>query len=273
MSETVTTWQDSLPDDLKGNETLKSVPDVSTLAKNYLESQRYIGGSIRIPGADAGTEDWAKFDEKLAGVPGLTRLPGEGEAMDAVWNKLGRPDTADKYTIARGDKIERNAEAEGAFLAEAHKAGLTNAQAQAMIGYFDGLIGRGTEARATEAQQFEAQLKSEWGAAFEQKLQDAARAASYYGGDELMKMLDASGLGNHPALIKAFAKMGDSIKETPSAGSKATGFAMTPQEAREKISEIMNNRDHAYHNGRAAGHTDAVAKMQDLFRFAYPEAM
>lgn len=267
-----TSWLESLPDELRADPTLANVKDVPTLAKSYLDSQRYIGSAIRIPGEDAGAEDWAKFDERLAKVPGITRLPKEGESWDGVYAKLGRPESPDKYQVQRAEGIARDEAAEKSFLADAHKHGLTNSQAQAVLGYFDGMVSKAQQSRQAEAQQHAETLKAEWGAAFEAKLQASARAAMQYGGDELMQVLDSSGLGNHPAVIRAFAKMGESLKEGTSAGQQAGGFLMTPSEARDKINEIMNNREHAYHHGKAFGHADAVAKMQELFKYGYPEA-
>ena len=37
------TWRDTLPDDLKADPSLATVPDVQTLAKNYLETKKAFG--------------------------------------------------------------------------------------------------------------------------------------------------------------------------------------------------------------------------------------
>jgi hypothetical protein len=42
-----------------------------------------------------------------------------------------------------------------------------------------------------------------------------------FGGDELKQVLNESGLGNHPALFKAFAKIGKAMSEDTFVKSKA----------------------------------------------------
>ena len=56
-------WRDSLPGDIRSSIDVESVED---LAKGYVNAQQMIGGSIRIPGKEAGKEDWDKFYSAMA---------------------------------------------------------------------------------------------------------------------------------------------------------------------------------------------------------------
>ena len=49
-------FRSSLPEDLREEASLADIKDVGSLAKSYVNAQRMLGSSIRIPGQDAGEE-------------------------------------------------------------------------------------------------------------------------------------------------------------------------------------------------------------------------
>ena len=57
------------------------------------------------------------------------------------------------------------------------------------------------------------QLKQEWGAAYDDKLTAARSALQAYGDDDFVAMLEKTGLGDSPHMIKAFAKIGENLSE------------------------------------------------------------
>lgn len=63
----------------------------------------------------------------------------------------------------------------------------------------------------------DAELKEEWGAAYEQNVrtaQDAVAAVSQeFDSPELIDLLEETGLGDHPAIIKLFHKIGEGLKK------------------------------------------------------------
>ena len=125
------TWRSDLPEELREAGSLKDIPDVGTLAKAYVDAQSYIGGSIRIPGQDAGEEAWSDFKGKLNGIPGLGTIPtpeSPQEDWASFYNKLGRPENADGYSIDRPENLPGDPEAEQAFLEKMHEVGLNNKQ-------------------------------------------------------------------------------------------------------------------------------------------------
>ena len=102
----------------------------------------------------------------------------------------------------------------------------------------------------------------------------ATAAVKYFGGDDLVAYLNTTlnmqgvPIGNDPVLFKFFAKMGESLGEDKLKGTLGLGVA--PQEAQDKITAILADKNHAYHNRFAAGHEEAVAMVRKLFEAAYP---
>lgn len=59
-------------------------------------------------------------------------------------------------------------------------------------------------------------------------LENARRAVHKFGGPDLAKALDAMGIGNHPVLVKAFAKVGAAMAEDRIAGATTGGAEAGP---------------------------------------------
>lgn len=67
-------------------------------------------------------------------------------------------------------------------------------------------------------------IRKEWGAEFEGNLKVAQRAIGRFAPPELKSLLDETGMGNHPAFLKAFLQIGKMIQEdTPPTGQQPSG--------------------------------------------------
>lgn len=76
------------------------------------------------------------------------------------------------------------------------------------------------------------QSKALFGAGYEAEIDRARRAVDAFGGSELRELLDATGLGSHPAVVKAFHQIGKRVSEDESAfGASAGGRDKTFAEA------------------------------------------
>lgn len=116
--------------------------------------------------------------EKFHGVPAdqILKLPKDMKAdgaMDAIWNRLGRPETADKYDIKMPEGAPVDQNRLNAAKAVGHKIGLSNAQIQALA-EFDMQYGQTAreEYQKTVAAQHETELKAlekEWGKHYEER--------------------------------------------------------------------------------------------------------
>lgn len=260
------TWHESLPEDMRGNESLAQIPDIQTLAKGYLDAQTYAGGAIRIPSNEAGEDDWSAFNKKLKDkVPTLLNLPGDEEAAKAaLFARLGRPETAEGY-----EGYDTAPEDLKQFLDFAHQTGLSNAQVKGWLDHRAEAESASQEQAENDASEAVDLLKKEWGHAYEKKLSDAKKAVTAYADQETQQFLTESGLSENPGMIRLMAAIGATLTEEQTANLDGVNqFTMSPAEAKERIAEIYNNSNHPYHTGR---NQDAEANMAKLFAIAHPE--
>lgn len=68
--------------------------------------------------------------------------------------------------------------------------------------------------------QWAAQTKQIFGPAWEKEVSLAVRAADAFGGPELRALLEETGLGNHPVIVRTFNGIGKRISETLTPGGK-----------------------------------------------------
>jgi len=125
--------------------------------------------------------------EKYHGVPAdqILKLPKSDDtaAWDAVYNRLGRPETPDKYG-KDGLKLPEGLAVDDAklnsFDALLHKNGLTKAQRDNVLNsYFEDMantVGESDKTIEMERTSQEQALKKEWGSKFDERVELARRA-------------------------------------------------------------------------------------------------
>lgn len=267
----VGSWRESLPEAIREAGALRDIPDVATLAKAYTDAQSYIGRSIRIPGEDAGEDVWNDFNAKLMNVPGMGRFPGDDatpEEWDAFYARAGRPGSAKDYRI--GNDGRALDDAEQALLEKLHELGLNNNQANGLVDWMNSGVQENNNIAERSQAEALSQLKQDWGQAFDVKIQDARAALNVYGGEELARELEATGLGNNVALVKAFAEIGRGFSEDPAmAVGDRSQLGVTPAEARHQIDEILSNPAHPYNDANNPGHDAAIEKVSKLYQAVY----
>jgi hypothetical protein len=287
-----------LPEPIRGHEAWKDVPDVPTLASKYLETRKPFAEQLPPDiAADASFKDIKDLaglaksyhgQVKLLGVPKdqLLRLPTDDkpENWDPVYNRLGRPEKADGYKLTLPDGAKQNDAIAKPLFEAAHKLGVSQKQLDGLyttmrtLGEQQLTAQQGQEVAA--AKQSEDALRTEWGAAADQKIrysQNAMEIAAKEAGvpyEDLKAQLDKTGLGNNTALIKIFEKQAQKNQEDGIQG-KATGAdaLSSPMEAKQQINALMQDTNFkaAYLTRNHAGHKDAVAKMEALYKLANPE--
>ena len=120
IQEQIANWKDGLPDDLKTEKALESIQDIPGLAKSYIHAQKMIGSDkIPVPNKYATDEDW-----------------------QAVYNKLGRPETPDAYEFNLKDNSNIDENALKGFKETAHKNGLLPKQAEAIMNFYNDMTMR-----------------------------------------------------------------------------------------------------------------------------------
>jgi len=247
-------WRSSLSDDLRENPTLNNFKDVESLAAAHVNLKSHLGrDKITKPVTE---DDW-----------------------NDVYKFLGRPETPDEYEVALPDekpdaiKAQFNDETIGAFRAKAHELGLNSNQVSELIGWqANNLTSQFSEYENQQGQsieQGEKALKEEWGRAYDQNIKFAHKAFDEYGGEELATLMEQSGLGNNPAVLKAFANIAKTtMPDKDLVGAvEGAGRVMTPEEAQMEAKSLMSNP--AYMDKRHPEHVGLVKKVQNLFETAY----
>jgi hypothetical protein len=263
-------WRAALPEEQRAAAFLEGVKDLPTLVKNYGEALAYRGQSIRIPGPDAAPEARKEFVAKLTEKVPEVVLFAEGDddaakaAREALWHRMGKPKDAKEYAAPKD--VELAPEALEALRAEAAELGLTKRQFEARAKRAAEAIGASTRA----AQDAQAGLRKEWGAATDERLQAAAATALKLGDAELAKAVQ--GGQAVPALSKllfAVSKTLGESREGASQGGNGGGGKLAPAEAEARLAEIRANA--AFWNPRHPQNASLVRQAEELTALAYPD--
>ena len=240
----------SMPVGLKDEPSLQTFDSVDKLAKSYVNAVKMIGGN----------------------PDNLVSLPQEGESWDEIYNKLGRPDRADGYDFGEDDEGVMDD-----FKEFAHTNNLTQNQADNLLDLFSEIQQDEAQREQQEMDDLKVEttmgLQKEWGKNYDGNLDYARRAYAQFGTPELTEIMDGSGFGNHPEVIKAFSRVGQLLGEEALAVGTGLGRnQMSPQSAQEEIQALYSDKEFskAYRDNRDPGHKTAMAKMDRLFKQAYP---
>ena len=125
----------------------------------------------------------------------------------------------EKYDFAMPEGFELNQEVAGEFEAYARELNLPQDKAQAVVDMGVKLMQSAQSKQAEMYQQTQEQWRNEvvndkeiGGQALAENLSYAAKVLDTFAPD-LRAVLDETGLGNHPAFVKAFVKIGKAISE------------------------------------------------------------
>ena len=198
------------------------IKDAESLAKNWADAQSALGGSLRIPGADAGDEAWQAFDAKLQErVPNLVRMPGEedAEGRARLYAALGKPEAPDKYQFSVVEGLDEGTGKQITdWLAKvSHEADLTNDQARRVHLAIAESTRDNTQAYQTAIEERNEALRKEWGQSYDQRIAMAENVLKRFAGEEgaafVADELGQSGLMKNPTLLKTLAKIAEGMDE------------------------------------------------------------
>ena len=118
-----------------------------------------------------------------------------------------------------------------AFSATAKELGLSQEKAQKFVDLQAQNVKAEIDARLTafntQIETWEKETRAHFGANADKEFANAARAVEQIGTPELRTLLNESGLGSHPELVKFFAKVGkDFTEDQPVEGRRAGGEAV-----------------------------------------------
>ena len=253
--ETNTDWRAALSDELRADKSLENIKDVPSLAKSYIHAQKLVGADkIPVPNKHATEDDW-----------------------NAVYEKLGRPQSADGYKFNLPEDQKVDEQGLKVFADHAHKLGLLPNQAEGMVKFYNQM--KASEIAAADStatagrQKAIDELQTEWGQAYNQKLTAANNVVSevFPKGFMSMNLEDGTKLGDHPAVIKAFATLADKMGEDKIPQAEGPSY-LTPKQIDKEIANIQAPGS-AYWDKNHPNHKAAVEEVQALFeqKHAKPE--
>ena len=186
-------------------EKLSKFEKIGDLAKNYLELEGKLGNSLVKPGEGASAEE-----------------------VEAFYRALGKPESADKYTI-EGEDTEL-------FRKMAYDNNLTDEQAKALYQSLKDVGGNWLEqqkaAFAKQAADTQKALQAEYGKDYQTKIEMLKRGVAAYGGEKVGAKLQQAGLLADPDVVKMFILLGEQSSEAGSPGNgkaKAEGYKSIQQ--------------------------------------------
>ncbi|HBX8038513.1 TPA: peptidase [Klebsiella pneumoniae] len=159
----------------------------------------------------------AEGDKPQDDKPADGEKPKDKPAEEKEQKQEGAPE---KYEFKTGEGVELDTEALKDFEPVARELNLTNEQAQKLVDAYPKILAgvqqRQAEAWQAQTEQWTADVKADkeiGGDKLTANLSAAQRALEQFGDQELKEYLDSTGLGNHPALVKAFIKVGKAMSE------------------------------------------------------------
>lgn len=219
-------WLDSLPDDIKSDPSLKMFKEPSALAKSWVNAQKMIGADrVIMPNDKSTDEEW-----------------------NAFYQKLGRPESADKYEIkdASGKPVTDGVAKE--FKETAFRLGLSPKQVAGLAEWNQATLNATQEsAKTAELNQVREAIN-----AYAQKLggddkykarvDEARVAVRALANPELTKFLVDTGLGSRPEMIEFFANLKGMMSEDKIRDGTGVSFQGEDPAVLQKELEAVENK-------------------------------
>ena len=248
-------WKDSISEEFRKDPSIEKFTEIDALAKSYINATRMIGqDKIVIPTKNSTQETW-----------------------DEAYEKLGRPESPDKYNLkVESDVVNMDENAIKSFAEQSHKLGLNNQQAEGILDFYkNNMEGTAQQSKIdteTAQAQSEQQLRSEWGRDFDSKVQQAGALAKANINPEVldMQLQDGTRVGDHPEIIKGFAKIASMMSEDKMVATESENVnSVTDIES--EISAITNDTDGPYWNKQHPDHDKMVQQVYTLREMLYAD--
>ena len=253
--DTPVSWKSSISEEFRNDPNIEKFTEIDALAKSYINATRMIGqDKVAVPNKNSTEDQW-----------------------NEVYSKLGRPETADKYAL----NIESEAVAmdEGAiksFAEQSHKLGLNNTQAQGILEFYknnmESNMQRATVDTETAQAQAETELRAEWGKEFDSNVSKASALAKANMNPEILdlQMQDGTRIGDHPEIIKGFAKIAGMLSEDKLVSTESESVNSI-KDLQSEITAITNDTTGPYWNNKHPDHAKMVQQVYTLREMAQPK--
>lgn len=243
-------WYEQLDPDLKNNPSIQKFKDPASLAKSYVELQKMVGkDKVVLPTSKSTPEEW-----------------------EAFYDKLGRPKDINEYSVPEievPEEVKMRPETLEAFKQKAHELGLTKKQVAELYAFQAELSQQAftqqVEAAKGLKEKTETELRKEWGAAYETKVDRAQGLINhFFKGKELHQAFSV--LANDRGFVQAMAEIAEGISEDVMA--KTERNTMTPVEAQRELDSMMGDTKGPLFNDLHPEHQAAVDRYIELGRMA-----
>ena len=242
---TTSSWKDSISEQYRKDPNIEKFTEIDALAKSYINATKMIGQDKVVIPTNNSTE----------------------EAWNEVYDKLGRPESAEKYSLdAKSEVVNLDEAAIKSFAEQSHKLGLNNKQAQGILEFYkNNMEGTAQQEKIdveTAHAQAEQQLRQEWGRDFDNKIKQAKALAQANIDLKFLEsqLKDGSKVGDHPEVIKGFAKIASMMQEDKIVTTESENVNKG-RDLESEISTIMNDKSHPYH---VKGHPDHDKSVQQM---------
>jgi hypothetical protein len=252
-------WRPLVPETMRSEKMLESIKDVPSLVKGYMEAQRMVGADKIVKPNEKWTDtDWGQF-----------------------FNTVGRPPTPDKYTFKpEADETYKSLNLDAAKVtatkAALHSAGLTDKQAASVMKYYLDTVAADSqkyqETQAKNQAETLAALNKEYGDATKVKIDIAKSVVQKFGGQQMVDMLEQTGLGNNVQFIKMFAQIGEAMLDDKALGGGNNLILTIDSAAKKEIDNLKGDKEfiNQLSDRQNPGHKAALKKWEDLHKIAYP---
>jgi len=243
-----TSWKEAISEEFRTNPNIEKFTEIDALAKSYINATQMIGqDKVAVPNKNSTEDQW-----------------------NEVYDKLGRPESADKYALdIKSDVVPFDDGAIKQFAENAHKLGLSNKQAQGVLEFYkNSMEGTAKQSQVdveTSQVQAEQELRKEWGREFESNVQRAGALAKANLNTDILDLELKNGMrvGDHPELIKGFAKIASLLTEDKIISSDDAA-ASNSLDLESEIASITNNTEGPYWNKSHPDHDRVVQQVYTL---------
>jgi len=242
------TWKEAISEEFRSDPNIEKFTEIDALAKSYINATKMIGqDKVAVPNKNSTEDQW-----------------------NEVYDKLGRPESADKYALdVKSDVVPLDDGAVKQFAENAHKLGLSNKQAQGVLEFYktsmEGTAQQSKVDTETAQVQAEQELRQEWGREFENNVKKAGALAKANINSDILDLELKSGIrvGDHPELIKGFAKIASMMSEDKIVSPESDSTNKSA-DIESEISSITNNTDGPYWNKQHPDHDKVVQQVYTL---------
>ena len=257
------TMRETLPQEIKDAPYMQNHESFEKFARDAVTQHRLVGFDKVArpkPLADGGTqEDW-----------------------DIFYDSVGRPEKYDLGDFAPPEEIQWDQSMQDGYLEDAHSAGLSNAQTNAMLRSHAGRLQRqardGNEAMQDARQETDRALREQWGNGYDRKKKMADDEFKRVFGDNSALVADINlpngrAFGNEPAIIQSFFNLAEMHREHKLVGeTEIAEPSLSPAEALKQAQAMEANPETAKIIAEDFKRKTAEGQRWDrLMSFAYPD--